>query len=204
MKTATHFRTSPIRACLFLAAVATAIPTALDAAVFAKYDGVDGESTTDPAGHDQWIDVLSIDWGMHRPGGGTTARRGGVVVRDLQLTIAYDKASPKVAEKCLLGAVIPKLEIDFTATYGESRVTYLKYELKNVMITSFQVNASGNDEAGPPTVVVGNNFEELKVTYTEYDNSGGSQGDTEYEWRVEENVAGALREEGDPAEEPQN
>ena len=41
-----------------------------DMAAFAKYDGVDGESKD--ANHDKWIDVLSIDWGSHKPGGGAT------------------------------------------------------------------------------------------------------------------------------------
>ena len=175
------------------------IPTGLDAAVFAKYDGIDGESAVDPS-HDQWIDVLSIDWGMHRPGA-SSRRRGSVVVEDLRLTIDYDKASPKIAEKCLRGEVIPKLEIDLTATYGESRAVYLRYELKNVQITSYQINASGNDEAGPPTVVVGNNFEEIKVTYTEYDSEGSSKGNTEYQWRVEEGAEGARIEDVEVAEE---
>ena len=154
--------------------------------VFAKYDGVDGESKD--GNHDKWIDVLSIDWGAHKPGGGATGqsrRRGGAVVEDMVLTMEYEKASPKLQEKCLMGEVIPKLEIEQTSTYGGARATYLKYELKNVMVTSFQVNASGNDEAGPPTVVIGNNFEELKVTYTEYDDEGGSKGNVETTWKVE-------------------
>ena len=155
-------------------------------AVFAKYDGFDGESKD--ANHDKWIDVLSIDWGIHRPGGGMTGqsrRRGAAVVEDLTLTIEYEKASPKLQEKCLKGVIIPKLEIEQTATYGGARATYLKWELKNVMVTSYQVNASGNDEAGPPTVVVGNNFEEIKVTYTEYDDTGSSAGNVETEFQVE-------------------
>jgi type VI secretion system Hcp family effector len=118
------------------------------------------------------------------------------------ITIDYDKASPKLAEKCLSGAVIPKLEIELTAIYGGSRATYLKYELTNVMITSFQVNASGNDESGPPTVVVGNNFEEIKVTYTEYDDEGSKKGKVEYAWKVEEGEAIAEAVKADPAEEP--
>ena len=40
----------------------------------------------------------------------------------------------------------------------------------NVMVTSFEL--SGNTEDGVPTVVVGNNFEEIKITYTEYDDAG--------------------------------
>ena len=53
------------------------------------------------------------------------------------------------------------------------------------MVTSFQINASGNDEAGPPTVVIGNNFEEVKVTYTEKDREGSSKGNVETEFKVE-------------------
>ncbi len=154
-------------------------------AVFAKYDGVDGESQD--SNHDKWIDVLSIDWGMHKPGGGMTGqsrRRGAAVVEDVTLTLEYEKASPKLMEKCLKGEIIPKLEVEQTATYGGARATYLKYELKNVMVTSCQVNASGNDEAGPPTVVVGNNFEEVKVTYTEFDDTGSSKGNVEFEHKV--------------------
>ena len=86
-----------------------------------------------------------------------------------------------------MGEVIPKLEIELTATYGGSRATYLKYELTNVMITSFQKSASGNDNVGPPTVVIGNNFEEIKVTYTEFDDrTGDSKGtvETEYDVRI--------------------
>jgi len=155
-------------------------------AVFAKYDGIDAESKDE--NHDKWIDVLSVDWGIHRPGGGSTGqsrRRGGAVVEDVTLTIEYEKAAPKLQEKCLKGEIIPKLEIEQTSTYGGARATYLKYELKNVMVTSLSVNASGNDEAGPPTVVVGNNFEEIKVTYTEFDDTGSSKGNIEHEWKVE-------------------
>jgi type VI secretion system secreted protein Hcp len=153
--------------------------------VFAKFDGVDGESKDSK--HDKWIDVLSMDWGIHKPGGGTTGqsrRRGTAVVEDMTLTIEYEKAAPKLQEKCLKGEVIPKLEIESVATYGGARETYLRYELKNVMITSFQTSGSGNDEA-PPTVVVGNNFEEVKVTYTEFDDEGSSKGNVETTYKVE-------------------
>ena len=154
-------------------------------AVFAKYDGIDGESQDDK--HGKWIDVLNVDWGMHRPGGGATGqsrRRGAAIVEDLTLTIEYEKASPKLQESCLNGKVIPKLEIEQTATYGGARETYLRYELKNVMVTNIQLSASGNDEDGPPRVVIGNNFEKVTVTYTEYDNAGGKKGDIEYRWKV--------------------
>jgi type VI secretion system Hcp family effector len=154
-------------------------------AVFAKYDGVDGESAD--ANHDKWIDVLSIDWGSNKPGGGSTGqsrRRGGVIVEDMRLTMEYEKSTIKLLEKLNMGEVIPKLEIEQTANYGGSRATYLKYELVNVQVTAFDVNASGNDET-PPMVTLSNNFEEYKVTYTEYDSEGNKGGNAETTWKVE-------------------
>ncbi len=153
-------------------------------AIFAKYDGVDGESAD--ANHDKWIDVLSIDWGSNKPGGGSTGqsrRRGSVIVDDIQLTMEFEKSTPKLLEKLNKGEVIPKLEIEQTANYGGSRATYLKYTLRNVQVTAFDVNASGNDES-PPTVTIANNFEEYKVRYTEYDGAGNKKGNIETSWKV--------------------
>ena len=65
-------------------------------AIFAKYDGIDGESKDE--NHDKWIDVLSLDWGMEHPGTGATGksrRRSKAIVDDLTLTLEYEKASPK-------------------------------------------------------------------------------------------------------------
>ena len=56
--------------------------------------------------HDKWIDVLSIDWGIHKPGGGMTGqsrRRGAAVVEDLALTVEYEKAAPKLHREVLEG-----------------------------------------------------------------------------------------------------
>jgi type VI secretion system secreted protein Hcp len=154
-------------------------------AVYVKFDGIDGEAQDD--NHKKWIDVLSVDWGAHKPGGGATGqsrRRGAAVVEDVTLTLEYEKAAPKLQEKCLTGEIIKKVEIELTSTYGGARATYLKYELKNVMISSFQTNASGNDET-PPTVVIANNFEEIKVTYTEFDDEGNKKGNVETSFKVE-------------------
>ena len=41
-------------------------------AAYIKFDGVDGESKD--SNHDKWIDVLSVDWGSNKPGGGATGQ----------------------------------------------------------------------------------------------------------------------------------
>lgn len=152
-------------------------------AMFAKYDGIDGEATD--AQHENWVDILTLDWGAHQADAGTTGsrRRGSAVVEDLIMTFDYETAAPKLLDKCLKGEIVPQLDIELTATYGGTRVTYLKYELKQVMVTSYHVNASGDDGTGPPTVSVANSFEELTVTYTEFDESGAAAGNVETNYR---------------------
>ncbi len=151
---------------------------------FAKYDGIDGESQD--ANHDKWIDVLSYDWGMRKPGSAATGqsrRRGAPIVQPFEMTFDYETASPKLLEKCLLGEIIPKLEVELTAVYGGARATYLKYEMKNVACKAYHIG--GHADGSPPTVVIANNFEEIKVTYTEYDSEGNKKGNVETSYKVE-------------------
>ena len=82
--------------------------------------------------------------------------------------------------------VFPKVEIDCTASYTDAgRVTYYRYELTNVMVTSYNVSGSGQAE-DVPVEDFSLNFEEIKVTYTENDNAGKKKGNVEYSWKVEE------------------
>ena len=171
-------------------------------AAFAKYDGIDGESKD--SNHDKWIDVLSIDWGVHKPGSGAsgqTRHRADVVLEDMTITLEYEKAAPKLLEAAVKGKVFPKVEIHFTmaplvcsipSPGGEEicrevgeREVYLKYEMKNVLVSSYSVSGSGLDEGGPPTVVVSMNFEEVKVTYTEFGDDGSAKGNVETSFKVE-------------------
>lgn len=153
------------------------------AAVFAKYMDIDGESQ-DP-NHPTWIDVLTVDWGSHKEvkKDGSARKQGSVIVEDIILTMEFEKSTVKLLEKLNLGEVIPKLEIEQTANYGGARATYIQYELTNVQVTAFDVNASGNDES-PPTVTIANNFEEYKVTYTEYDGEGNKKDTAETTYKV--------------------
>jgi hypothetical protein len=50
------------------------------------------------------------------------------------------------------------------------------------MITSYDISG---EPSSPVIVKVANSFEEFKVTYTEYDDEGSSQGNVEFEYKVE-------------------
>jgi len=156
-------------------------------AAYIKFDGIDGEAQDKD--HKNWSDILSFGQGLHQPGGastGPTRRRGDVILDDITITKELDKASPKIAESICKGKVFPKVEIHLTASYTDAgRQTYYAYELKNVLVTSYNIGGSGQSE-DVPVEDVSLNFEEIKVTYTENDSKGKKKGNIEYTWKVEE------------------
>jgi len=155
-------------------------------ALFIKFDGVDGEAKDKD--HKSWSDLLSMSWGVHKAGGGATGqtrRRGVATVEDINITKELDKSSPKLTEAVLTGKVFPKVEIHDSATYGDNRATFLKYELKNVAVTSHSISAAGGGDAVPHECM-SLNFEEVKHTYVEYDEKGTKKGNVEMVWKVEE------------------
>lgn len=156
-------------------------------AAYIKFDGVNGEAQDKD--HKNWSDILSFQQAISQPGGGATGptrRRGDVVMADIIVVKELDKASPKLAESICKGKIFPIVEIHVTAsTTDAGRVTYYAYELKNVMVTSYDISGSGQSE-DVPTETFSLNFEEIKVTYTEVDQAGASKGNVEYTWRVEE------------------
>lgn len=157
---------------------------------YIKFDGIDGESVDKD--HKGWINILSFGQAIHQPGGGSTGtarRRGDVILDDINVAKLLDKASPKIAESVCKGKVFSKVEIELTASYTDAgRVTYYRYELKNVLVTSYNVSGAAQSE-DVPAEDFSLNFEEIKVTYTENDNKGKKKGNIEYSWKVEEGEA---------------
>lgn len=155
-------------------------------AVFAKFQDIDGESRD--ANHDKWIDVLSVEWGSSIPSGGTTGqsrRRGAAVVRDVKLRMEYEVATIMLIWSHMQGQIIPRVDIESTATYGGARMTYLKHVLQNVDITKVDILLSANDEEAPPIVIVELNPQALTIEYTCYDDTGHSRGNAFTEVQVE-------------------
>jgi type VI secretion system secreted protein Hcp len=151
--------------------------------MFIKFDGVDGEAQG--KSYEGWCNALSFSQGQSLPDGGvgTTRQRANVVFEDIVVVKELDKASPKLAEAVCKGKVFPKVEIHLTRSYA-GLVTYYAYELKNVLIVGYRIGGSGYSEH-VPTEKISLSFEEIKVTYTEFDEGGRAKGNVEYEWRLE-------------------
>jgi type VI secretion system secreted protein Hcp len=149
------------------------------AAAFIKFDGVDGEATDQD--HKDWINLLSFSHSITRGDtpSDSTRTRAAATIGDIVVAKEMDKSSPKLAEAALSGMKFPIVEFHMASNSG----TYLKYELTNVMVTSYSVSGAADDR---PTEEITLNFEEIKVTYTEYDTAGKKKGNVEYSWKVEE------------------
>ena len=177
---------------------------------YVKFDGIDGESKNE--GHENWSEIVSFIQAISTPSGGAmgTARRSGEAIsEDIVIVKQIDKSSPKLAEKMCAGEIFPKVEIHLTGPSDCSTCerTFYAYELKNVMITSYEVSGSNplayslitpapdvTMPSGGPFIVqavdapveeLSLNFEEIKVTYTECDSSGKTKGNVEYSWKVD-------------------
>jgi type VI secretion system secreted protein Hcp len=158
-------------------------------AAYIKFDGVDGESKDKD--HAKWSDLLSFSQGLMKPGSGTgvARRRSDVVLNDVQCVKLIDKSSPKLSESMCKGKVYSKVDIHVTASVTDSgRVTYFAYELKNVQVVSHNISGEGQSD-NPPVEDFSLNFEEIKVTYTEFSPDGKKKGNVEYTWKVEEGEA---------------
>ena len=154
--------------------------------IYIKFEGVDGEVLDE--NHGSWCEVITFDQAhsMSISDSGLLREKVNPIFDDVRIVKTIDKASPKLAESVCKGTVYPTVEIDVTAqAFGTSRVTYLAYELKNVLVTSYAFGGASQSE-DVPTEEVTLNFEQIKVTYTEYDSSGKAKGNVEYTWEIDQ------------------
>lgn len=117
--------------------------------------------------------------------GGATSR---AVAGEVKCVKVLDKSSPMLMRGLVLGETIPTLTIEFTRATAAGDEPYLKYELKDVLISSYSISTGGGDSGGAqaPTETLSLNYEEIKVTYTERAPAGQVLGTVEYTWKVEE------------------
>jgi type VI secretion system Hcp family effector len=130
------------------AALMVIIPATAFAAWYAKFDGVDGSSKA--AGHDKWIELQSFSVGLTPQ---SLPRGAGRVT----VTKRQDVATPKLMEAATKGKVFPSVRLDVSSTSG-GRTTYIRYELKNVYITSYSI---GGASSAAPTETMALNFERI-------------------------------------------
>jgi type VI secretion system secreted protein Hcp len=156
--------------------------------MYILFEGIEGEPQEgESQGQEDgnWSNIDSFSQGQSISNGTEGEWAGQLVFDDIKIVKPLDKLSPKLAEAVCTGRVFPTVEIHVTASVGSSRnSTYYAYELTNVRITSYSI--SGSAEGDIPIEQLSLNFGQIRVIYTEYDNSGRSKGDVEYTWTLGE------------------
>jgi type VI secretion system secreted protein Hcp len=145
---------------------------------FAKIQGIDGESTD--KNHDGWINIESISNPISRsiPDGAVDQERarGSTTLGDMVLSRPLDKSSVKLAAACAQGNFYDEVEIHLTTQIKKEEKPFLKYKLKNAIITSYNISggASGNPQ---PSEMITLNFTKIEWEYVILDrNTGDTKG----------------------------
>jgi len=150
---------------------------------YLQIDGIKGESAD--AGHQGWIELASVSFGVMQPTVGSKSTGGGHTAghcehRILSLSKIADLASPILMQHCSMGKTIPKARLEFMRADGDGkRVKYYQVDLENVLISHMDqvMNGSGllQDE-------IGLCFTKVKWSYTQQKIGGGIGGQTAGGW----------------------
>jgi type VI secretion system secreted protein Hcp len=133
---------------------------------FIKIGDIKGQATDQ--NHKDWIllDTLSSSVDRSIPQGAKDAMRtqGETQLGDIVITRILDKSTPKLAEACAAGTNFPEVEVHFCTTAEGAEEPYLKYKMKNVILTSYSYNGnSTGDPLGSETLTLG--YTEIEWTY---------------------------------------
>lgn len=134
---------------------------ALGAPIYMQYEGVPGEASA--SGHDKWIEIQSCQFAPQPPAVPRAPAPAGVASGGpgrVVLTKRLDKASPLLSKAAATGKLVPAVQIDVSRPTSQNPNAYLRYELKNVMVSSF----SGG---GTPTESLSLNFTKIEFAYEE-------------------------------------
>ncbi len=137
---------------------------------YIKIGDIQGESNDQD--HKDWIQVETMNSAIHRaipPGARDQARaRGQTSIADIAVVKKVDKSSVKLQEACAAGKPFEEVEIHFCMTAGSKQEPFLKYKLKNVILSSYSIHASA-DSNQEPTEELTLNFIEAEWTYVVLD-----------------------------------
>ena len=152
---------------LLLSATLFFIGTANAQKGYIKLGEIKGEATQ--KGHEKWINILSCSQSISKAGAGATGStrmRAATSLGDIVFRKKVDAATPKITEALVRGNIIPSVDIDFVNAAGQ---TYYKIEMKNVLITSYNLDNKCDPNCEMSEEVA---FYYEKITWTYTDRNG--------------------------------
>ena len=139
--------------------------------MFIKIGDIKGEAQDKT--HKDEIDVLSWSWGVSNSGTthyGSGSGGGRASFQDISLTSYYDKSTHQLMKSATLGDHIKECILTCRRAGGKQN-EYIKYVLKDCLITSVSTGGSGGEDRLTVNFTI--NFGELDFLYTEQTAAGG-------------------------------
>jgi type VI secretion system secreted protein Hcp len=147
---------------------------------------INGECTVQ--GHDKWITVLSVQFGVGRGissvGGGRDRETSNPSFSEVTFSKGMDVASTALFMQATCGKSLGKAEIHFLQTGGADTKgqVYLTIELDEAIVSSYSVSSGGDR----PTESFSLNFTKITYNYDKYDGAAVTKG-TPQKWDLEKN-----------------
>ncbi|MGD8862315.1 MAG: type VI secretion system tube protein Hcp [Myxococcales bacterium] len=150
---------------------------------FARFEGVDGEATE--RNHAKWIQIQAFSKAAHlpAPAGGASRRRGSASFEPIRISKRLDSSSPQLEKALATGRVFPRVILELTSPGRGAGAVYYRVELRNVLVTSYQLHATGD---AVPTEELTISYEEIKVSYMPTDAKGRKKGSVEFQFKTGE------------------
>jgi len=155
--------------------------------MFLHLEGIEGESVDKE--HANKIRVLAWSWGVSNSGTahlGRGAGSGKADFQDISVTKYVDKASIALLKFVSDGGHIEKGEL-IVRKAGGTPLTYLKIEMKDIMVTSLSTGGAGGEDLLTENITL--NFAEFRVTYTLQEKDGSPGASPDFGYSIAENAA---------------
>jgi len=141
--------------------------------IYLKIDGIEGKVTA--TGHEKWIDVGSLQWGVGRAissSVGTSADREASKpsISEVSVTKQMDASSPLIFTEACVGKSKP-IKIHLCTTGTDTIDTYMEYELEDCMVSGYSVSSGGDR----PSESISFSFTKLTMKFIPYDDAGKAQ-----------------------------
>jgi type VI secretion system secreted protein Hcp len=153
-----------------------------NAALYIKFDGIDGEATQKD--HENWSVISDVEWGVSYTAGVGSGGGGGAgraVLDDLYWSQVMDRSYPKLFDAIVKGRHIHDVSVDFATPIGDGgEFTYFKMTFTEALLTQLNLSGQSNQKA----TFCGNfSYGRINMIYFEMkpDGSQGKYTEAEYD-----------------------
>ncbi|HEX6370349.1 MAG TPA: type VI secretion system tube protein Hcp [Longimicrobium sp.] len=148
----------------------------------------DVPGTTDMAGYEKQIEVLSYSHGVSMQVTGdvsnTERTSGKPRMQDFHITKYIDKSTPLINQKCCEATNLGEVQLTVARNDAGTVIPFIVYTLSDVVLSSVSVGGGGGDK---PVESLSLNFSGIKWDYTAQKEAGGKDGVVAGSWDVAAN-----------------